>query len=604
MIAKMIKVTFLGLEKEKKRFIQRLQEAGCTHLIFPSEAVEPGDVGRELQKTSETRKFLSRFMDRTNPSETGSDYAAVCARVEDLKTREARLQPELAAFKKEYSRSEAWGAFDHSDLELLRSRELRVEFYRASRTLFGGLDRKEAEFFVTRETSGEVAFVSISAGEADLGLSPEKEPADLARLEADIRAHEKELVRIRAEYAELAEALPLLERAELDLRDDFEFNRAVLNAGTALDERIFILSCWSPLGEKELMDRIGPDFTLAHMASEPEPGDRVPVLLSNPSALESGEDLVKVYSHPNYGDFDPSGYVLYCFAIFFGMIIGDAGYGLILLIITLFLRRKIKDPSPLAARFLRLCLLLSISVFFFGVIGGSYMGIPMGPENPLRRLLLLDLSTGAGQKQVMLVSVIMGMVHISLSLAIKLVRTRDWPSLGWIIVIWSGYFLIQGRMGQGGQNPVAFWAMIVGLLLVLLFTSNSKNPLLRIALGLNGILGIIQLFSDVLSYLRLFALGLATAYMTQTFNVLAGMAMKAIPWVGIIPAILILIGGHTINLVLGVMGGVIHGLRLNFLEWYRWSFEGDGLPFKPFEHVARANSPRPAEGRLTNENNQ
>jgi len=122
---------------------------------------------------------------------------------------------------------------------------------------------------------------------------------------------------------------------------------------------------------------------------------------------------------------------------------------------------------------------------------------------------------------------------------------------------------------------------------VVLFSSKSRNPILRILIGLNGSLGVVQLLADCLSYMRLFALGLATMYMCQTFNMLAEMSYKGLPYIGFIPAVLILVFGHAINLLLGVMGGVVHGLRLNFLEWYRWCSEGDGLIFKPFRKIAK-----------------
>jgi V/A-type H+-transporting ATPase subunit I len=224
---------------------------------------------------------------------------------------------------------------------------------------------------------------------------------------------------------------------------------------------------------------------------------------------------------------------------------------------------------------------------FFGIISASYFGIFLRPENPLNKLILLDLNTKQGQNQVMLISVIMGMIHISIALAIKFYRTKDLPTLGWIIVIWSGYFLLNSKMGKGEENPVAMYIAIAGLGLVVLFTSKSRNPILRILIGLNGSLGVVQLLADCLSYMRLFALGLATMYMCQTFNMLADMAYKGLPYIGFIPAVLILISGHAINLLLGIMGGVVHGLRLNFLEWYRWCFEGDGLVFKPFRKIAK-----------------
>jgi V/A-type H+-transporting ATPase subunit I len=132
------------------------------------------------------------------------------------------------------------------------------------------------------------------------------------------------------------------------------------------------------------------------------------------------------------------------------------------------------------------------------------------------------------------------------------------------------------------DNPPATYGMIVGLIIVFIFSSNRRNLLLRLLEGLNGLLGIVQIFSDVLSYLRLFALGIATVYMAQTFNMLAESIVQGVPYVGYVLALLILIAGHFVNLLLGVMGGVIHGLRLNFLEWYRWCFTGDGLVYKPF----------------------
>jgi V/A-type H+-transporting ATPase subunit I len=269
------------------------------------------------------------------------------------------------------------------------------------------------------------------------------------------------------------------------------------------------------------------------------------------------------------------------------MIIGDAGYGLVSLALTVFLHWKVKSVSPLWIRFRRLCYCLSFSVLLFGIISASYFGISLSPENPLNKFLLLDLNSKEGQNQVMLISIIMGMVHLSIALGIKFYRTRDLPALGWIIVIWSGYFLLSSRMGKGEENPAAMYIAIAGLVLVVLFTSKSKNPILRLLMGLNGALGIVQLLADCLSYMRLFALGLATMYMCQTFNMLAEMPYNGLPYIGFIPAVLILVFGHAINLLLGIMGGVVHGLRLNFLEWYRWCFEGDGVTFKPFRKIAK-----------------
>jgi V/A-type H+/Na+-transporting ATPase subunit I len=588
MIVKVKKITFIGLNEEKERFIDRLQNVGVTHISLPMEAVDAAEIGRELQKVTEIRKFLSRVGKTHAAPDRSADYSAICSRREELGQRETRLLSEISVLKKEREILEPWGDFDPQDIGLLRSKGLEVRFYRQTKKVFDTLPLDQVFYQVTRQTEGQTTFVTIASGPFELGVPDEKLPIkSLSQIDREVETKQRELDQIKEEYQKLAERVQALTEAEAKLKDDYEYRRVLLNTGVALDARLFVLTCWSPVPEEELVRRVGEGFTLGHFSEDPAEGDRVPVLLSNKRTFDSGEDLVQVYSQPNYNDFDPSGIVLYCFAVFYGMIIGDAGYGLVSLALTAFLHWKVKSTSPLWIRFRRLCYCLSFSVLFFGIISASYFGILLRPENPLNKLLLLDLNTKEGQNQVMLISIIMGMVHLSIALGIKFFRTRDLPALGWIIVIWSGYFLLNSKMGKGQENPVAMYIAIAGIALVVLFTSKSKNPILRLLMGLNGALGVVQLLADCLSYMRLFALGLATMYMCQTFNMLAEMPYNGLPYVGFIPALLILVFGHAINLLLGIMGGVVHGLRLNFLEWYRWCFEGDGLTFKPFRKIAK-----------------
>lgn len=588
MIVKVKKITFVGLNEEKERFIARLQEIGVTHVSLPMDAVEPAEVARELQKVTEIRKFLSRLSKKTAAPDFGADYSAICSRREELGQRETRLLSEISVLKKEREILDPWGEFDPQDIAAFRSKGLDVRFYRVPKKVFDTLSLDPVFCLITRQTEAEVAFMAMASSAFDLEVPEEKVPAkSLSQIDKDIQSKQAELERIKEEYRSLSEKIQALMDAEATLKDDYEYRRVLLNAGPALDNRLFVLTCWSPVPEDELVKKIGGGVTLGHFSEEPAEGDRVPVLLSNKPAFDSGEDLVQVYSQPNYSDFDPSGLVLYAFSVFYGMIIGDAGYGLVSLALTVFLHWKVKSVSPLWIRFRRLCYCLSFSVLIFGIISASYFGISLSPENPLNKLLLLNLNTKEGQNQVMLISIIMGMSHLSIALGIKFYRTRDLPALGWIIVIWSGYFLLSSKMGKGEENPVAMYIAIAGIALVVLFTSKSKNPIIRLLMGLNGALGIVQLLADCLSYMRLFALGLATMYMCQTFNMLAEMPYNGLPYIGFIPAVLILVFGHAINLLLGIMGGVVHGLRLNFLEWYRWCFEGDGLTFKPFRKIAK-----------------
>jgi len=589
LILPMTKITFLGLGSQKEAFLKRLQEVGVTHLILPAETEEPQEVARELQKVGDAKKFLARRLTDKKATPSQHDYEAVCARRDALGHEEAGLQTELAILKKDKALMLPWGDFDPASLGALEAKGFKVYFYRLGQSAFAGLDLSGLHSFVVSDTPGEVAFVVFAQAPPELGVLPEKLPAKgLSRIEREIEAANQRLAAIQAEYAELARNLKTLEKAEASLTDELTYLRAVLNTDGELENRLFLVRCWSPMAADELVKKIGPEFAFHHYAEEPQEGDRVPVLLSNKPAFAPGEDLVGIYSHPNYSDFDPSGLVLWCFTIFYGMIIGDAGYGSVLLLISVLLQLKVKSESPMFKRMLRLSYMLSCSTIFFGLITASYFGVALSDDSPLKNIMLMDLGTKEGQNHVMLVSCVMGMVHLTLALLIKLYRTKDLAALGWILVTWGGYLLFDGKVAGGPYGEIGQWVLIAGFALVLLFTSNSRNVIIRLAVGLNGVLGVVQLFADVLSYMRLFALGLATMYMCQTFNLLGGMVFDAIPWawLGALPAVLVLVIGHSINIVLGIMGGVVHGLRLNFLEWYRWCFEGDGLPFKPFRQVA------------------
>jgi V/A-type H+-transporting ATPase subunit I len=585
MIIEMHKITFVGLEAQRDSFVQRLQEVGVAHLILPTEALEPMDLAKELTRVSETRKFLSSKQAQAAPKED-LNALEVCDRREALSQREARIQTEMVALKKEFALQEPWGDFNPKDIALLRERGLVIQFFRVPQKVFESLQLKDIFHVVISSTRGEVCFITLSFSPVSLGISEEKLPTkSLTELKEDLGRKRQELVQIDNEYKLLASYLNVVTEKEAELIDKVAYRRAILNAQEEFDGKIFVLSCWSPLPEAELLKQIGDGFTLYHFSEKAKKEERVPVLLKNKPAFESGEDLVKVYSYPSYQDFDPSGFVLYCFAVFFGMILGDAGYGLVLLALTILINIKVKTRSPFIVRFLRLMYLLSIATVLTGVLSAGYFGVSLSPENPLSKITLMDFNSKEGQNQIMILSIIFGMIHISMALLIKFKNTRDIAALAWIPVMWGGFFLVKSRMGAGIDNPPAKYVLIAGLILVLLFSSSRRNILIRLLEGLNGLLGIVQVFSDVLSYLRLFALGIATVYMAQTFNMLAEDIIKSVPYLGYILGGLVLFAGHGVNLLLGVMGGVIHGLRLNFLEWYRWCFVGDGVVYKPFRLI-------------------
>ncbi len=586
MIVPMEKITFVGIESEKDRFLEALQDVGLTHIILPEEPVEPTELARKLERIIDTRKFLAKKGSPGSP-EPVLDAEAVCEKREELGREEAELLTGITAKRKLRASLEPWGDFSVEDVKNLRNKGLWIQFFRVNRKTFETLPLEDVFHFVAGQRGGEVCFATFSAGPVDLGIAEEKLPSrGLSEVDSEIASMLSRLREIEEEYARLAGYVAVLEKEEARITDLLEYQRTLMNAQPQLDNRVFVLQCWSPIPEEELTAKLGNAFTFYHYSEEPEESDRMPVLLSNPPAFESGEDLVKIYSYPSHKDFDPSPFVLYCFAVFFGMIVGDLGYGLILLGMTFWITRKVKSRSPLAVRMFRLMYLLCGSVIFFGVISASLFGIKLDPNNPWVKHALFDYSTMAGQNHVMVISILIGMAHISLSMLIKCYKDRDYGAPGWVIAIWSTYFLLNSKMAHGTDNPAAMYGLIAGLAIVLLFSSKNRNPLLHLVEGVQALLGAIQVFGDVLSYLRLFALGVATVYIAQTFNVLGGAVADSVPVIGFVFAGVILLLGHVLNIALAIMGGVIHGLRLNFLEWYRWCFEGDGLEYKPFQRIS------------------
>jgi V/A-type H+-transporting ATPase subunit I len=257
------------------------------------------------------------------------------------------------------------------------------------------------------------------------------------------------------------------------------------------------------------------------------------------------------------------------------MIVSDAGYALTLgVVLALFWRRM--GRSATGARLRRLGTALVGAAVVYGVLAGSYFGAP--PPHPwLARLEIFDLD----QFEAMMgISVVVGALHVALAnLAAAWVRRGSramLAPLGWVAALVGGGLMFAERMQAGGA------VMAAGLLAVLAFTGAGRPPLKRLFAGLLGLAQITKLFGDVLSYLRLFALGLASASLALTFNDLAGQMIASYPQTGLLMAIPILLFGHALNFVLAMMSGVVHGLRLNFIEFFNWSLSEEGYPFRPF----------------------
>jgi V/A-type H+-transporting ATPase subunit I len=270
--------------------------------------------------------------------------------------------------------------------------------------------------------------------------------------------------------------------------------------------------------------------------------------------------------------------------IFFAMILADAGYAA-LIGITLMLMWKKLGRSASGSRFRPLILSVVAASLAFGTLVGSYFGVTPADESWLGKLHVLKMSDTS---RMMMISVVIGVFHIVLANAMNAYRYEHWrdrlPSVGWIGVICGGFALaISSSIALANLQELGIALMAIGALLILWFTAPAEKPLARLVQGLLGLTRISGALGDVLSYLRLFALGLGAASLAIEFNRMAASVFEGYPGIGLFFALLILALGHGVNLVLGIASGVIHGLRLNVIEFFNWGLNEEGTLYKPFK---------------------
>jgi V/A-type H+-transporting ATPase subunit I len=406
----------------------------------------------------------------------------------------------------------------------------------------------------------------------------------LHELTTELDEIEIDLDKARAERGELTRWRLLL-GAELAGAEDADERRDV--AGKTLDtDDLFAVQGWAPSESVPAIEQMAQDQHLAVLAEQPSEADKPPTLLRPKDArLGGGADLTNFYTTPAYGAWDPSFVVFTSFAIFFAMIMADAGYAAVIgLIVLWFWKRMGKTDGGRRTRVMLAA--ITVACLVYGVLAGSYFGVAPRPGSFLARIAIVHITNF---DEMMKLSVVIGAIHVGIALVATawLARTsaKALVPVGWLIVIIGGLLI---WLGGGSFQRGGTGLFVAGLIAVFVGSaagraiSKPTDWLLRVTDGLMGLTSITKLFGDILSYLRLFALGLASASLAETFNGMATGLQISRPGLGLLAALLILAFGHAINFVIGIMGGVVHGLRLNYIEFFGWGLSEEGYPFRAF----------------------
>jgi len=599
-IAKLKKVSICGLIDEKERVLDGLQALGALHLVSlrpPLAELEKG-VPEFPENTYKALKFLTACPNKRHQVKQETDFD-----IDEIVKQTLLIEQQIrdAADRRDFLVARIKDVSLWGDFELPAQDELAdylLWFYIVPIGSLAEVSKQDNLIYEVVHKDNRFAYVVVVAkDEPAKNVMPVKRThtgkLSLKELKNRLSKAEVELEDRRAERESLTRWIYLvsqnLARAE-DLAGQAHAQQQTLDTS-----HVFAVHGWIPERDIERLSQFAQQRDLAVLIEEPAPDDNPPTLMENSEQLTAGEGLVTFYQTPGYRDWDPSVPVFFSFALFFAMIISDAGYAtLFAVFIALFWGRMGQTLSGRRMRSL-LTTLVTFS-FVWGVIVGSYFGVTPDESSLPGKLKFLELNDF---DSMMRLSISIGILHLSFANAHRAWRLRQqgltWlVPLGWISVLFGGLLLwFANSFEQPGDwfLPVGEILLGLGFLAIFLFSSDRKikkptDIIMRVLGGLQGVSAITKIFGDVLSYLRLFALGLAGASLAMTFNNLAVQA-REVEGLGLLYFILILLLGHGLNILLSLMSAVVHGLRLNVIEFFNWGLTDEGYPYKSFSKKER-----------------
>ncbi len=386
---------------------------------------------------------------------------------------------------------------------------------------------------------------------------------------------EKKLVSLESKGKELLRSREQLMRVHDVLFNEREKWLSARNLGET--GQIFFLEGWIKTADiPSLETELEPFSELVQCYFRPPfPEEDPPVILENPRIGKPFELITKLYGLPQRNTMDPTLALAPFFFLFVGLTVSEAGYGLLVALLS-FLYLRLAKPKGGFRQFLTLMAILGVSTVILGTLVGGWFGFP------IRKLMVLDPLQDP--VSFLILSLSLGFIQVwfgTLLSVISGIKNKDYLRA---IFVQGGWLILLPSLVLYALLKLNFFGVLtlVGAAGIVLFASPSRNPLARFFGGLYSLYDISRYLADILSYSRLLALGLATSVIAMVVNTLCQTAL-GIPWVGWLLAALIFAGGHLFNLGISFLGGFVHSMRLQFVEFFSKFFQSGGKPFKPFE---------------------
>lgn len=596
MIVPMKKLTSIIFYKDYPLFLEKLRDLGVVH-IFTKKNIHLDNQSlmtkMNLLKTyNDTIKFISRYSKDDLAKENNENGEELFSNIERYRTKLEKLESSLAILKKDISTLEPWGEFSKERLLQLSEAGARIDFFICNSSKFKEEWVEENNAIEIADESGQRFFITISydGKRPEIDAEPFEMPeSSLAEMKNNLSSLKKDKEIILSFFSRASQSVTSLEKAKNSLKQDLDFETIVESSEYAAEDKLIVLEAWLPFDAETSILSWLEERDVYYTIEKPEIGDNVPVKLKNGKFASLFEFIGELYSMPKYGEIDLTPFFAPFFVIFFGLCLGDAGYGLLIIVgATLYKFKANKKTRPI----LTLLQWLGLGTVAMGLLVGTFFGI---------NLIESDITWLSEIKKYMLdsskvfnLALIIGAVQVVFGMFLKVgnaVKQFGWgaalSTIGWLILIFGqGAVYLMKESGIDTQF-LNYGVLSVSGVLILLLNNPKRNVFINFGAGLWDIYNMATgLLGDILSYIRLFALGISSSVLGLVFNDIAVNMSGDTPVVSQLVMVLILVFGHGINIFMAGLGSFVHPMRLTFVEFYKNAgFTGGSKKYVPFQNL-------------------
>jgi Archaeal/vacuolar-type H+-ATPase subunit I len=595
MIVPMQKYSFLIYHKEYKDFLKELQELGVLHVV-EKDNNKRAEEDVKHQFVSDIDSLIQFLQKREIAQGVDSNNKDVLKLVEDVKQKQrdlAALQQELDTANKELEIAKPWGEFSMESIQKLKEHDIYLRFYIGSKKKFEELLQSNLPVEMISENNGKVYFILVQEGVEEITIDAEEVNIPgygMTEIENTIKELECKIDEINEAFdAYAASSIPLLEKSKQENLQLLKINEVVSNTSFELEEKLMVLEGWVPETCKTEVDEFIKRTKVLHYIDQASLKDKVPILLKNNRFSKLFEPVGAMFSLPSYSELDLTVFFAPFFMLFFGFCLGDAGYGLLFVIgAGLYKFKAKKEVKP----FLSLIQLLGVATIVFGTISGTLFGVNLiETEIPL---IAEYKSLFLNPDKMFNLALMLGGIQIIYRLFIKAANqikqygfVYSLATFGWLITILGGlaYAVLTGTDIISVNSVLLYSILSIGGFFILFFSDPEVNVFSRIGKGVWDVYSTVTgVFGDLLSYIRLFALGLSSAILGFVINDIAMQILGSSKILGPVFFVIFLLIGHTLNILISSLGSFVHPMRLTFVEFYKNAgFQGGGEGYKPFK---------------------